>query len=119
MRSPKAEADLWLLFAPIKRARLDWLMEKATELGVSALLPVWTRYTQSERLNLDRLRAHAIAAAEQTERLSVPELHPPQPLDAVLAEWPAGARLIVCDETGAGEPIAEACARLAKARPHS
>ena len=56
---PEAEADLWLVFAPIKRARLDWLVEKATELGVSALLPVWTARTQAERVNLERLRAHA------------------------------------------------------------
>ena len=105
-------ADLWLLFAPIKRGRLDWLVEKATELGVSALLPVWTRHTQSERLNLDRLRAHAIAAAEQSERLSVPELHPPQGLDEALAGWAPERRLVVCDETGGGEPIAAAAARL-------
>ena len=77
----ETEPDLWLLFAPIKRARLDWLIEKATELGVGALMPVWTRRTQIERLNLDRLRAHAIAAAEQSERLSVPELRAPQALD--------------------------------------
>jgi 16S rRNA (uracil1498-N3)-methyltransferase len=112
LRPAEAEGDLWLVFAPIKRARLDWLVEKATELGVAALLPVWTRHTQSERLNLDRLHAHAIAAAEQSERLSVPELRPPRTLDAVLAEWPAGRHLMVCDETGAGEPIAEAAARL-------
>ncbi len=112
LRLPEAEGDLWLLFAPIKRARLDWLVEKATEIGVSALLAVWTRNTQSKRLNLDRLHAHAIAAAEQTERLSVPELHPPAALDAVLAAWPTGRRLIVCDETGAGEPIADALRRL-------
>ena len=112
LRPAEAEPDLWLLFAPIKRARLDWLVEKATELGVSALMPVWTRQTQSERLNLDRLRAHAVAAAEQCERLSVPELRTPQPLDAVFAEWPAERRLLVCDETGAGEPVGEAAARL-------
>ena len=115
LRLPESEGDLWLLFAPLKRARLDWLVEKATELGVAALLPVWTRHTQSERLNLDRLHAHAVSAAEQSERLSVPELRPPQTLDAVLAEWPAGRRLFVCDETGAGEPIAEAAARLTTA----
>jgi 16S rRNA (uracil1498-N3)-methyltransferase len=116
LRSPPVEGepqgDLWLLFAPLKRARLDWLVEKATELGVVALLPVWTRRTQSERLNLDRLHAHAVAAAEQSERLSVPELRPPQTLEAVLAAWPVGRRLIVCDETGAGEPIAAAVAPL-------
>jgi len=112
MRSPKPEPDLWLLFAPIKRARLDWLVEKATELGASALLPVWTARTQAERLNLERLRAHAIAAVEQSERLSVPELRPPQALGQVLAAWPDGRPLAVCDESGAGEPIGEAAARL-------
>jgi 16S rRNA (uracil1498-N3)-methyltransferase len=112
LRPAEPEADLWLVFAPIKRARLDWLVEKATELGVSALLPVWTRHTQAERLNLDRLRAHAVAAAEQSERLSLPELRSPQPLAEVLGIWPAERRLIVCDETGAGEPVAAALARL-------
>src|SRR5271166_6484289 len=62
LRPAEPEPDLWLLFAPIKRARLEWLVEKATELGVSALLPVWTARTQVERLNLERLRAHAVAA---------------------------------------------------------
>lgn len=112
LRPAAAEPDLWLLFAPIKRARLDWLIEKATELGVSALLPVWTRRTQVERLNFDRLRGHAIAAAEQSDRLSVPELQPPQALGDAMAAWPAARRLIVCDETGGGEPIAAVAARL-------
>jgi 16S rRNA (uracil1498-N3)-methyltransferase len=112
LRPAAADPDLWLLFAPIKRLRLDWLVERATELGASALLPVWTQHTQSERLNLARLEAHAIAAAEQSERLSVPELHPPRGLAAVVAEWPAARRLLVCDETGAGEPVAVAAARL-------
>jgi 16S rRNA (uracil1498-N3)-methyltransferase len=111
-RPPAPEPDLWLLFAPIKRARLDWLVEKATELGVSMLLPVWTARTQAERLNLERLRAHAVEAAEQSERLSVPEMRSPEALDRVLAAWPEGRRLLVCDESGAGEPISEAAARL-------
>jgi len=104
--------DLWLVFAPIKRARLDWLVEKATELGVSALLPIWTVRTQSERLNLERLRAHSTGAAEQSERLSVPEMRQPENLDGLLAVWPPERRLIACDETGAGEPIGAAIARL-------
>jgi 16S rRNA (uracil1498-N3)-methyltransferase len=112
IRPPTPEPDLWLLFAPIKRTRLDWLVEKATELGASTLLPVWTARTQAERLNLERLRAHAIEAAEQSERLSVPELQSPETLGRVLAAWPEGRRLIVCDESGAGEPIGEAAARL-------
>src|SRR5258705_8821992 len=80
MRSPTREPDLWLLFAPIKRARLDWLVEKATELGASALLPVWTARTQAERFNRERLRALAIAPAEQSERPSGPGVHAPERL---------------------------------------
>ncbi len=109
---PEAKTDLWLMFAPIKRARLDWLVEKATELGVAALLPVWTARTQVERVNLDRLRSHAVEAAEQSERLSVPELRAPERLDRLLAAWPGARRLFVCDESGAGEPISDAAARL-------
>jgi 16S rRNA (uracil1498-N3)-methyltransferase len=116
-RSQIAEPDLWLLFAPIKRARLDWLVEKATELGAAALLPVWTARTQPERLNQDRLRALAVAAAEQSERLSVPEIRLPARLDQVLAAWPAGRLLVLCDESGAGTPIAEALAGFAPGAP--
>jgi len=114
LRSPEpgGEPDLWLLFAPIKRARLDWLVEKATELGVAALLPVWTARTQVERVNLDRLRARAVEAAEQSERLSVPELRAPERLGRLLATWPGARRLVVCDESGGGEPISDAAARL-------
>jgi 16S rRNA (uracil1498-N3)-methyltransferase len=112
LRRPEPEPDPWLLFAPIKRARLDWLVEKATELGVARLLPVWTARTQPERINLERLHAHAVEAAEQSERLSVPELRPPEGLERVLAAWPVERALIVCDETGAGGPIAEAVRRL-------
>jgi len=116
-RTAEAEPDLWLLFAPIKRARLDWLIEKATELGAAALLPVWTARTQPERLNGQRLRALAIAAAEQSERLSVPEVRLPELLDKVLASWPAQRRLIVCDETGAGKPIGAALETLSDTAP--
>ncbi|HZK89551.1 MAG TPA: 16S rRNA (uracil(1498)-N(3))-methyltransferase [Stellaceae bacterium] len=112
LRAPEAGPDLWLLFAAVKRLRLDWLVEKATELGVAAFVPVFTERTQPERLNRERLLAHAVAAAEQSERLSIPELRPPVRLSAVLAAWPAERRLILCDETGAGAPIAEALAGL-------
>jgi len=113
LRRPEPEPDVWLLFAPIKRARLDWLVEKASELGVSTLLPVWTERTQPERVNLERLHAHAVEAAEQSERLSVPELRSPEALDRVLSAWPAKRHLFVCDETGTGEPIGECALRLA------
>jgi 16S rRNA (uracil1498-N3)-methyltransferase len=109
---PEAEPDLWLLFAPIKRTRLDWLVEKATELGVTAFLLVWTARTQVERVNLERLRARAIEAAEQSERVSVPEIRAPERLDRLLSVWPGARRLVLCDESGAGEPISDAVARL-------
>lgn len=109
-RAQRAEPDLWLLFAPLKKARTDYLAEKATEIGASLLWPVFTRRTQAERVNLDRLRANATEAAEQSERLSVPELRAPAKLADVLAAWPADRRLLFCDETGGGAPIAAALA---------
>jgi len=115
LRAPEPEIDLWLLFAPIKRLRLDWLVEKATELGVAAFVPVATVRTEAERLNGERLHAHAVAAAEQSERLSVPEIRPLERLDRVLAAWTPARRLVLCDETGAGLPIAEALAGLTQA----
>ncbi|HXO03482.1 MAG TPA: 16S rRNA (uracil(1498)-N(3))-methyltransferase [Stellaceae bacterium] len=117
LRAPEAEADLWLLFAPIKRLRLDWLIEKGAELGVGAFVPVMTARTQPERLNRERLLAHAIAAAEQSERLSVPEIRPLTPLAEVLGEWPPDLRLILCDETGGGVPIADALGELPAGAP--
>ena len=110
LRAPEPEPDLWFLFAPLKRARLDWLIEKATELGAGAFRPVWTARTEPQRLNEDRLRALAVAASEQSERLSVPEIHLALPFDRVLASWPAGRRMVLCDESGAGPPIANALA---------
>lgn len=100
--------DLWLVFAPLKHARIDYLAEKATELGVSALCPVFTQRTIVSRVNEERLLTNAIEAAEQSERLSVPEVLPARRLEAVLADWPANRRLLVCDETGGGRPISEA-----------
>jgi len=117
LREAAPEADLWLLFAPVKRLRLDWLVEKGTELGVAAFVPVMTARTQAERINPERLTAHAVAAAEQSERLSVPEMRPLAPLAAVLASWPTERRLIVCDETGSAVPIAVALAGLSPGAP--
>ncbi|WP_296381452.1 16S rRNA (uracil(1498)-N(3))-methyltransferase [Reyranella sp.] len=114
-RPQAAEPDLWLCFAPVKRARIDWIAEKATELGVAALQPVITRHTIVERVNVERLRANAVEAAEQTERLSVPEVRAPVEFARLLADWPAGRRLLMADETGGGRPIAEALGELDKA----
>ena len=105
LRERETMPDLWLLFAPIKRGRIDWLVEKATELGVVRLQPVLTRRTIVDRLNLERLRAHAIEAAEQCERTALPELADPRKLEALLADWPANRPLLFADEQG-GEPIA-------------
>jgi len=96
--------DLWLLFGPVKSARLDMAVEKATELGVAVLQPVLTEYTQCRRVNLARMQARAVEAAEQSGRLSVPEVREPVSLAALLAAWPAGRRLWHCDETGGGAP---------------
>ncbi|MBS0527394.1 MAG: 16S rRNA (uracil(1498)-N(3))-methyltransferase [Proteobacteria bacterium] len=111
-RPQVVEPDLWLCFAPIKRARIDYVAEKATELGVTVLQPVLTQHTAVERVNVGRLRANAVEAAEQTERLSVPEVRTPVDLMRLLGEWPAGRRLLMCDETGGGPPIAGALAGL-------
>jgi 16S rRNA (uracil1498-N3)-methyltransferase len=110
LRAAVEAGDLWLLSAPLRRARFDWLVEKATELGVAAMQPVLTERTQPDRLNRERLRALAIAAAEQSERLDIPEIRAPERLPALLAAWPAGRRLVVCDESGGGMPIAAALA---------
>jgi 16S rRNA (uracil1498-N3)-methyltransferase len=107
-REHKPEGDLWLAFAPIKRARIDFLVEKATELGVSVLQPVITERTQVDRVNLDRLRANVLEAAEQTERLTLPEVRAPLSLDRLIAVWPAGRRLLLCDESGSSRDIASA-----------
>ncbi|MGZ8283466.1 MAG: 16S rRNA (uracil(1498)-N(3))-methyltransferase, partial [Allosphingosinicella sp.] len=109
LRPREPVPDLWLLFAPIKRGRIDWLVEKATELGVARLAPVLTRRTIVDRLNLERLRAHSIEAAEQCDRTALPELAEPVRLDALLAAWPAGRTLHFADESG-GAPLAAAAA---------
>ena len=100
--------DLWLVFAPIKRTRIDGVVEKATELGVSALQPVVTQHTAVDRVNVDRLRSIAVEAAEQCERLSVPPVLAPVSQEKLLAEWPAQRRLLLCAEAGDARPIAEA-----------
>jgi 16S rRNA (uracil1498-N3)-methyltransferase len=104
LRERERVPDLWLLFAPVKRGRIDWLVEKATELGVARLVPVLTRRTIVDRVNIDRLRAHAIEAAEQCGRTALPELAGPEKLDALLRDWPAERALFFADE-GGGEPL--------------
>lgn len=97
-RPQAAEPDLWLVFAPLKRDATDLVVQKATELGAAALLPVFTERTNTARLNLDRLRAIATEAAEQCERLTVPRMADPQRMGDLLAAWPAGRALMVALE---------------------
>ena len=104
-RLPQAEPDLWLVFAPIKRARLDFVAEKAVELGCSLLQPVFTGYTDVSRVNSERLAANAREAAEQCERLSLPEVRDVLSLSELIASWPAGRRLLLCAESGEAQPM--------------
>lgn len=96
--------DLWLLFAPVKKARTDFIVEKAVEMGAARILPVVTEFTNAERVRRDRLQAHAVEAAEQCGATVVPEVTEAARLDRVLADWPEGRRLHWADETAAGAP---------------
>jgi 16S rRNA (uracil1498-N3)-methyltransferase len=102
-RQPEAIPDVWLAFAPVKRAQTDWLVEKATELGAARLLPVITQRTVVERVKLERLEAIAIEAAEQCGRTRLPEIAPPVELKALLSTRDQSRRLYFADE-GGGEP---------------
>ncbi len=102
VRTQEATPDIWLCFAPIKNGRIDFLVEKATELGASKLLPVQTERTIVSRVNHTKCVANAIEAAEQTERLDVPEMLSYQPLLNMLDGWDASRSLLYCDETGQG-----------------
>jgi 16S rRNA (uracil1498-N3)-methyltransferase len=98
VRAQETGPDIDYLFAPLKRARLDYMVEKATEMGAARLRPILTRRTTPERVNLERMRAHAIEAAEQCGILRIPEIHAPEKLDRVLAGWDPARSLIFCDE---------------------
>jgi len=103
----EAVPDLWLAFAPIKKGRVDWLVEKAVELGVARLLPVVTQRTIVDKLNLDRMRAHIVEAAEQCGRTALAAIDEPVKLDAFLKGRDPGRRLYFADEAG-GESTAKA-----------
>ena len=100
--------DIWLAFAPVKKTPSDYLVQKATDLGASVLLPVFTRRTIVARINEERMAANAIEAAEQSGRLSVPEIRAGIGFDKLLASWPTERRLFFCDEGGDARPLAEA-----------
>ncbi len=97
-RAQSASPDCWLLFAPLRRDLTELVAQKATELGVSALLPVTTRRTNPGAPNAARLRAIATEAAEQCERLDIPMVQPLLPLDELLASWRADRPVYLCSE---------------------
>jgi 16S rRNA (uracil1498-N3)-methyltransferase len=105
-REPETIPDVWLAFAPVKRAQTDWIVEKATELGAARLLPVTTQRTIAERVKLDRLRAIAIEAAEQCGRTRVPEIAEPVALKQLIANRDEARRLYFADEAGGEAPAA-------------
>lgn len=109
-RAQEAGPDIHYLFAPLKRARLDYMVQKATEMGVAALRPVITRRTVAGRVKIERMRANAIEAAEQCGVLRVPEVFAPEPLDQVLQDWDTARPIVYCDEEA---PIASPLAALA------
>jgi 16S rRNA (uracil1498-N3)-methyltransferase len=102
--------DLWLLFAPVKGDRTDYIVEKATELGAAGIIPVITERTIVRKINRERLQARAIEAAEQCERLTVPHVHEAQPLSAFLEAPTDDGILLFADEAGDTETIAAALA---------
>ncbi|MCB9993273.1 MAG: 16S rRNA (uracil(1498)-N(3))-methyltransferase [Hyphomicrobiaceae bacterium] len=107
--------DLWYGFAPLKSARLDYMVQKATEMGVSALQPVMTEHTQVSRFNLERARANVIEATEQCEVLQVPEVLPETSLAQLLDNWDAAhgdRRLVLADEAAPSASPVEDLAQL-------
>ena len=98
VRPQPAQRDLHYLFAPLKHARLDYMVQKAVEMGASHLRPVLTRRTQATRINLERMRANVVEAAEQCGILNLAAIEPEITLEALLADWPPGRWLVFCDE---------------------
>lgn len=115
LRAVEAVPDLWLCVAPLKKGRIDWVAEKASELGVARLVPVVTQRTVVDRLNGERLFAHMVEAAEQCGRTAVPELAEAVKLAALLRDWPEGRALFFADETGGAAAAAAMAARAGPA----
>jgi 16S rRNA (uracil1498-N3)-methyltransferase len=118
-RPQEPRPDLHYLFAPLKHARQDYLVEKAVEMGVGLLRPVLTRRTQTSRINHERMRAHTIEAAEQCGILTIPDIAPTIGLDALLGEWDKNRFLVFCDEDApSGDPLAALHSRGRAKRPY-
>lgn len=97
--------DLWLLFAPVKKARTDFIVEKATEMGVRRIVPVQTEFTNSERIRQDKQQAHAVEAAEQCGGTFVPEVAELHKFDRLLTDWDPARRILFCDESAVGAAV--------------
>ena len=107
IRRPKAEADIWLLFAPLKKDKTDFVIEKSVELGVSKIVPVITRYTNAEKIKTERFFAQAVEAAEQCGRLSVPVVSEAMEINKLLDSWNSERVLFFLDERRQGASVAE------------
>ena len=112
IRAQDETPDVWLCFAPVKKTPADYIVQKATELGVRALQPVFMRRAIVTRINEERMRANAIEAAEQSERLTVPEIREAVTLEKLLRSWPRERPVLFCDEGGDAQPIAKAAAKV-------
>jgi 16S rRNA (uracil1498-N3)-methyltransferase len=108
------QPDIWLCFAPVKNSPINNIIQKATELGVSLMQPVITQHTVVTKINTGRLGAIAVEAAEQSERITVPKINESIALDKMLSSWDEGRKLILCDESGNGIPMANALLGLKK-----
>ena len=118
LRAQQAGPDIHYLFAPLKHARLDYMVQKAVEMGAARLRPVLTRRTQAQRVNLERMRANVIEAAEQCGILTLADIEEPLPLEKALAQWPQDRLLVFCDEDAAmADPVAAIRHRAAPGAP--
>ena len=118
LRGQEAGPDIHYLFAPLKHARLDYMVQKAVEMGAARLRPVLTRRTQAQRVNLERMRANVIEAAEQCGILTLAEIEEPLSLEKTLAQWPQDRLLVFCDEDAPmADPVAALRQRAAPGAP--
>lgn len=116
-KAMQSAPEIHLIFAPVKTSRAEYLIEKATELGVSSFYPVITEHSIVRKVNVEKLTAHAVEAAEQSERLTVPEVHEIQPLQQLLSKWQH--HTFVGDETGQGKPFPEVLNSCKEPTPHA
>ena len=117
VQSQTAPSNLTYLFAPLKQARLDYMVQKATEMGAGSLQPVLTQHTQVTRLNIERMRANAIEAAEQCGILSIPDCHMPVKLEPLISGWDTSRPIMFCDENAGDENLATVLGKFENLTP--